>query len=210
MLFFPFRMGRIWVALVCALGLAAIIGGANALFRVKAVPKGWRAPYTMRAPSDLAWNQRETRAAEVRGFVPIYDQPPGLLEQRRRAILDEVDQLQVAYWRYPADGPEGGAELAFLPELPLFLDTEAERTAGPAQLDTRSELTLHHDWLSLQLSLRCAPATTWWRFPLLAASQSEGGFERTYQGTVFAPLFRHTLAPGAAFEPELELEIRDA
>jgi len=105
-------MGRIWVALVCALGLAAIIGGANALFRVKAVPKGWRAPYTMRAPSDLAWNQRETRAAEVRGFVPIYDQPPGLLEQRRRAILDEVDQLQVAYWRYPADGPEGGAELA--------------------------------------------------------------------------------------------------
>jgi hypothetical protein len=39
---------------------------------------------------------------------------------------------------------------------------------------------------------------TFWRFPLETASQSEAGFERTYQGSVVAPVFALTLTPGAA------------
>src|SRR5215813_12484464 len=110
MLFFPFRMGRIWVALVCALGLAAIIGGANALFRVKAVPKGWRAPYTMRAPSEIVWNQHESLVEDVRAFTPFYDETEELLESRRGPILAEIAQLQPAFWRTPGPDEPGAPD----------------------------------------------------------------------------------------------------
>src|SRR5215831_2388613 len=104
---------RVAVGLAFALALGAVVGGANELFRVRPISKGWRAPYTMRAPCDIAWNQHETRAAEVRGFVPIYDQTPGVLEQRRRGILTEIGQLSAGFWHYPdadtEDAPDAGA-----------------------------------------------------------------------------------------------------
>ena len=52
------------------------------------------------------------------------------------------------------------------------------------------------------------PASPLWRFPLETASQSEGGFERTYQGSVLVPIFRRVpLGPDRPFEAELTVEI---
>jgi hypothetical protein len=102
---------RIGVALLGATLIGGIIDGSGALFRVKYVPKGWKAPYTMRAPCDIVWNQQEMRALDVRGFVPIYDALPGVLEVRRRDLLAEVAKLAPSYWRLPTD-PEDELELA--------------------------------------------------------------------------------------------------
>ncbi len=40
-----------------------------------------------------------------------------------------------------------------------------------------------------------APSSTLWRYPLETASQSEGGFERTYQGSLLSPIFRLNIGP---------------
>ena len=82
--------------------LAGVIAGGGALFKVKAVTKGWRAPYTMRAPSEIVWNQHEARVEDVRSFTPFYDETPDLLESRRGPILAEIAQLQPAFWRAQA------------------------------------------------------------------------------------------------------------
>src|SRR5215468_565779 len=73
---------RLLAAVAGAVLLAGVIAGAGALFRVKAVPKGWRAPYTMRAASEIVWNQHEVRVEDVRSFTPFYDETPDLLETR--------------------------------------------------------------------------------------------------------------------------------
>jgi alpha-amylase len=45
--------------------------------------------------------------------------------------------------------------------------------------------------MNMAIVVRCEPAATLWRFPIETVSQSEGGFEKTYQGscvTVVWPL----------------------
>jgi alpha-amylase len=52
------------------------------------------------------------------------------------------------------------------------------------------------------------PATALWRYPLETASQSEGGFERTYQGSVILPIWRQvTLGDGKWFEARVAVEL---
>jgi alpha-amylase len=46
-----------------------------------------------------------------------------------------------------------------------------------------------------------------WAFPLETVSLSEGGFERTYQGTVMAVLKNLDLKAGASAEFEIKLEV---
>ena len=48
-----------------------------------------------------------------------------------------------------------------------------------------------------------------WRFPLETVSNSESGFERTYQGSVIAPRFPIKLSAGETTEIELSLLCRD-
>ena len=126
------------------------------------------------------------------------------LTVRKRLHLDGR-ALRVAY-HIASDEP---TEILFAPELPLFLDTDEHRQAGRAEL-FGGVVRLRHDWLGLVLGLRALPETTVWRFPLETASQSESGFERTYQGTVFLPVWRAALSPGVPLERHFELEIEDA
>jgi hypothetical protein len=108
---------RLAAAIGGAALLAGVIAGGGALFKVKAVPKGWRAPYTMRAPSEIVWNQHEALVQDVRAFTPFYDETPDLLEDRRGPILAEIAQLQPAFWRAAtvdedAVMPDAGADSA--------------------------------------------------------------------------------------------------
>ena len=87
-----------------------VIGGLGALFRVRSIPKGHRAPYTMRAPTSLAWNQHEIHAEDLRGFTPFYDETPEVLAARHRATLAELDRLPASFWRARADETAGEAD----------------------------------------------------------------------------------------------------
>jgi alpha-amylase len=46
------------------------------------------------------------------------------------------------------------------------------------------------------VSLSLSPRGQLWRFPLETVSQSEGGFQKTYQGTVFLFHWPFSLKPG--------------
>jgi alpha-amylase len=121
---------------------------------------------------------------------------------RKRFSLDHR-RLTVSY-EVQAEEP---VEAMFAADVPLFLDTAEHRAAQRAELPATSTLVLHHDWLGMNITLRFSPEATLWRFPLETASQSEGGFERTYQGTVFVPVWQVALG---RFEPRIEIELSDA
>jgi hypothetical protein len=97
---------RLLCALAGGLALAGVTVGANSLFRVRQIPKGWRAPYTMRAPSDVVWNQQELPGERAKSFLVFYDETADVLDDRRAAILEELAQLQPTFWHFPEQ--EGG------------------------------------------------------------------------------------------------------
>lgn len=48
-------------------------------------------------------------------------------------------------------------------------------------------LSLVDEWLDLRIDVRVRPAARWWVLPIFTVSQSEGGFERVYQGSCLLP-----------------------
>ena len=57
-------------------------------------------------------------------------------------------------------------------------------------------------------SVSSTPNAILWRHPLETASQSEGGFERTYQGSVIVPVWRDiTVGDGQPFECKVTIEM---
>lgn len=86
------------------------------------------------------------------------------------------------------------AELWFGVELAVAFSTAA---ACPAGEETGVALkTLKDEHLGLSLRLRLDSPLDLWTFPLYTISQSEEGFERTYQGSVLLLHRRLSLAPG--------------
>jgi len=70
-----------------------------------------------------------------------------------------------------------------------------------------SRLTLNDDWLNLRVDLEQLQPAELWHFPVETVSQSEGGFERTYQGTAFAFHDRFTLQAGESRTLVLKLTL---
>src|SRR5581483_2355827 len=108
-----------------------------------------------------------------------------------------------AHWRI-----EGEGSLFFAPEVCLTLlagdaPDRYYRVAGKELQDRRlasrgesdGPLELVNDWDKFLVRVSAEPATTLWRHPLETASQSEGGFERTYQGSVILPAWRNVTLP---------------
>jgi alpha-amylase len=58
-------------------------------------------------------------------------------------------------------------------------------------------------WMRLTVSLKAAGATGFWRDALETVSQSEGGYEKVYQGTVLTPYWDLDLKPGATIVCEV-------
>ncbi len=121
---------------------------------------------------------------------------------------------------------DGGGDLVtrFAPELSLTLlaghdrgrryvaaghHLDATHLASSGVLEDCPRLELQDDWSGLRLQLEASGTPAFWRFPLETASQSEAGFERTYQGSVLAPVWPVRLSPGGTFEAQLALEIGD-
>jgi hypothetical protein len=67
--------------------------------------------------------------------------------------------------------------------------------------------TTHTTLRSLALTTRLDQPCTLWAFPLETITNSEAGYERGYQGTVYLHLWNLTLAPGAAWQAGLTQQI---
>ena len=84
-----------------------------------------------------------------------------------------------------------------------------------AQLATRGDdsnlkhIALVDGWQQLEWGLRSEQPMRVFRFPLETVSQSEGGQERVYQGSVIVPTWELNLAPGSTFQCALRMEVRE-
>jgi alpha-amylase len=110
--------------------------------------------------------------------------------------------------------------LFFAPEVNLTLLAgdapdryyRAAKDLGDRRLASRGEsegpLELVNEWDKFFARVSATPATNLWRHPLETASQSEGGFERTYQGSVILPIWRQvTLGDGKWFDATVSIEL---
>jgi alpha-amylase len=84
---------------------------------------------------------------------------------------------------------------------------ESARLISEGTLDGLTSFGMRDDWNKFQLSISCAPAVSLWRFPVETISQSEAGFERTYQGSCLLMHRKLELPPGQSVEHHFTLKI---
>jgi len=63
-----------------------------------------------------------------------------------------------------------------------------------------SEMGLKDGWLDLEVAFRAGKPAKFWRYPVETISQSEGGFEKVYQGSCLLLGWEVSLASGASFQ----------
>jgi alpha-amylase len=154
----------------------------------------------------------------------------GVVDGRRVRVLKTIAVgervLTIGYVTTQLDGAP--LDVQFAPELSLtLLDGNsqeriyevADRTLSPEErvLSSRGELRevsaieLINKANQFRVDLRFRDRRpTVWRFPLETVSNSEAGFERTYQGSVITPLFGLSLlAGGEASTMTIDLELSD-
>ncbi len=113
---------------------------------------------------------------------------------------------------------EVSAELAI--EWPVMLlggganpaawyDLAGERSAhdGSGQHDGVSSLTSGNDYIGIRLNTSLDPAARVWWSPIETISNSEFGFERTYQGSALVALWPIRLAAGERIEVSLDQQV---
>ncbi len=85
---------------------------------------------------------------------------------------------------------------------------EQNRMNSMGAVDSVSLARLVDRWMNVALVVRCEPAATLWRFPIETVSQSEGGFEKTYQGSSVSLIWPFTIEAGgrAQFSVGLKVE----
>jgi 4-alpha-glucanotransferase len=89
------------------------------------------------------------------------------------------------------------------------LGKDERKLAAAGESPGAIPLELVNEWDKFLVRVVAATATTLWRFPLETASQSEGGFERTYQGSVIVPVWRDVLVQeGKPFEARVVIELQ--
>jgi alpha-amylase len=123
---------------------------------------------------------------------------------------------------YHLTAPGAPFTVFFAPEVNLTLlagdapdryyRTQHPTAIADRRLASRGEsegpLELVNEWDKFFIRVNATPSTQWWRHPLETASQSEGGFERTYQGSVLLPIWRQvTLGDGKWFDATVSIEL---
>jgi len=79
--------------------------------------------------------------------------------------------------------------------------------ASEGVIENPGVVGLKDEWHGTHLTLDAGPGVSFWRYPVETVSQSEGGFERTYQGSCL--LFRRAMEilPGVVFEAAFKVGI---
>jgi alpha-amylase len=76
------------------------------------------------------------------------------------------------------------------------LQVADRRMISSGVLSEVESVRLRDESVGFEVALDVAPTSQLWRFPLETVSQSERGFEKTYQGTVLLFHWRFSLKPG--------------
>jgi alpha-amylase len=76
------------------------------------------------------------------------------------------------------------------------LQVADRRMISSGVLSEVESVRLRDESIGFEVALDVAPTSQLWRFPLETVSQSERGFEKTYQGTVLLFHWRFSLKPG--------------
>ncbi len=84
---------------------------------------------------------------------------------------------------------------------------ESARLISEGALDGVASFGMQDDWHKFKLSMVFSPSVSLWRFPVETISQSEDGFERTYQGSCLLANRKERLLPGQSVEHIFTLEI---
>jgi alpha-amylase len=81
------------------------------------------------------------------------------------------------------------------------LDWAGEKTLPGA-------LRLQDEWLKLDLELAGSPAPDrWWLAPMFTVSQSEGGYEKVYQGSAILPVWDVEIKTADSWEGTVALTV---
>ncbi|MGQ9684023.1 MAG: alpha-amylase/4-alpha-glucanotransferase domain-containing protein [Anaerolineae bacterium] len=78
----------------------------------------------------------------------------------------------------------------------------------PAATATANEIHLRLGWLDMDIAIHVEPAAEFWLFPLETISNSEGGFERIYQGTCLLACWPLRLEGDSQWAAHLRFEPR--
>lgn len=81
--------------------------------------------------------------------------------------------------------------------------------ASRGEMPGATKVCVTDEWLKLRCEVRSTGAAFAWRDALETVSQSEGGYERVYQGTVVMPVWDLRLAPGAPAKASMSIQIRE-
>jgi alpha-amylase len=88
------------------------------------------------------------------------------------------------------------------------LSHDEKKLAAVGESPAGTPLELVNEWDRFLVRVSATPATVLWRFPLETASQSEGGFERTYQASLVVPVWREVpVGEGQPFECKVTIEM---
>jgi alpha-amylase len=84
------------------------------------------------------------------------------------------------------------------------LGKDERKLASSGELPAGTAIEMVDEWDKFFVRVTATPGATMWRYPLETASQSEGGFERTYQASVIVPVWRDVTLP---FECKVTIEM---
>jgi alpha-amylase len=72
-----------------------------------------------------------------------------------------------------------------------------------------TEAGMRDGWLKLEINLQSEKPAHLWRYPVETISQSEGGFERVYQGSCLLVGWTVTLPPQGVFEAPVTVQLKE-
>lgn len=76
-------------------------------------------------------------------------------------------------------------------------------------LEEVSRIRIVDKWKGFIVLLELGRPAVFWRFPIETVSQSESGFEKTYQSSVVFPVWRLSLEPGQKWNVKMVIKIED-
>ena len=91
----------------------------------------------------------------------------------------------------------------FAPEFNFSFSTP-ETQVSHSQLKIWHKKDPHFFW---QMSVEFSELTDLWTLPLETVSNSESGFEKTFQGIIFLPHWKFSLEPDQSFERSLNFRL---
>jgi 4-alpha-glucanotransferase len=88
-------------------------------------------------------------------------------------------------------------------------DLSSPRLNSVGMEENVTEFGMRDGWLKLEINFQCEKPGHFWRYPVETISQSEGGFEKVYQGSCLLLGWMVTLPPQGTFETPVTVRLKE-